>query len=201
MNNIIDSIIHLEWNFFDQVQNIGGRADCQDNFHTFSIMRQSQFMCWSAELLDSYYKDLTDYQQKNGNPITLKYAYMMKYTSPAEYAQIADSLPIVGQHTEILVDEITEIQTQWTEHFYASYPNLKKHARPIRSINDSVLGVSSETYLRCELYTYSDRTLSLYKDYLYQLKAENKNLAEMILQFTFISYGYNSIEEAENACS
>ena len=60
-------------------------------------------------------------------------------------------------------------------------------------------GVSSETYLLCELYTYSERTLQLYSDYVEEIKKEKKNLAAMILEATFLAYGYNSIEEAEQS--
>ena len=32
---MIDEIIQLEWEQFDKVQNVGGRANCQDDFKTF----------------------------------------------------------------------------------------------------------------------------------------------------------------------
>ena len=44
MNDIIQQIVDIEWAFFDQVQNIGGRADCQDDYPTFLIMRKRQFL-------------------------------------------------------------------------------------------------------------------------------------------------------------
>lgn len=160
-------------------------------------MRKSQFLCWSEELLDSYWQDLLAYQKEYGNPVTLKYAYMMKYTSPAEYADIAGSLPAVSKTRENLVEKITRLQTVWTEDFYAAHPGLLKHARPIHSSEDTVYCVSSETYLRCELYTYSEKTLTLYDQYLHFLENGQMNLAEMILQRTFSLYGYSSIEEAE----
>ena len=38
---LVEKIVNLEWEAFDQVDNEGGRADCQDDFQTFSIMRKS----------------------------------------------------------------------------------------------------------------------------------------------------------------
>ncbi|MGE4487789.1 MAG: DUF4125 family protein, partial [Synergistaceae bacterium] len=46
MEDIIESIIQMEWEFFDKVENEGGRASCQDNWETFSKMRRSQYMAW-----------------------------------------------------------------------------------------------------------------------------------------------------------
>ena len=39
---------------FDKVENQGGRASCQDDYETFSIMRKSQYMLWSREMLESF---------------------------------------------------------------------------------------------------------------------------------------------------
>lgn len=43
MNEKIQKIIDIEWEMFQQVDNIGGRADCQDDKETFYIMRRSQY--------------------------------------------------------------------------------------------------------------------------------------------------------------
>jgi hypothetical protein len=51
MENIIESIIRMEWEFFDKVENEGGRASCQDNWETFSKMRRSQYMAWPCRCL------------------------------------------------------------------------------------------------------------------------------------------------------
>ena len=40
---LTDGIVAAEWFMFDKVNNIGGRADCQDDLETFSIMRRSFF--------------------------------------------------------------------------------------------------------------------------------------------------------------
>ena len=56
--DIIEKIVALEWKQFDRVKNEGGRADCQNDFQTFSIMRKSQYLAWTEELLHSFYQDL-----------------------------------------------------------------------------------------------------------------------------------------------
>ena len=45
--DLIEKIIAEEWKQFDQVNNEGGRASCQDNWPTFHIMRKSQFDNWN----------------------------------------------------------------------------------------------------------------------------------------------------------
>lgn len=60
MEGMIKSVVAIEWALFDKVQNCGGRAACQDDAKTFSIMRASQFRAWSLELLESYKEDLLD---------------------------------------------------------------------------------------------------------------------------------------------
>ena len=38
---IINKILEKEWKYFSNLNNIGGRADCQDNREDFIIMRNS----------------------------------------------------------------------------------------------------------------------------------------------------------------
>ena len=57
---LIDEVIEREWEQFQYVQNEGGRASCQDDHETFVIMRKSQFMNWTQELLESYRQDLIE---------------------------------------------------------------------------------------------------------------------------------------------
>ena len=39
---------------FQNVDNLGGRADCQDDFETFYIMRRSQYDNWTEEMVRVY---------------------------------------------------------------------------------------------------------------------------------------------------
>lgn len=70
--DIIEQIIKLEWKQFDKVKNEGGRASCQDDFETFSIMRKGQYLAWPEELLKSYCVDLQVAEEKGWNLIMEK---------------------------------------------------------------------------------------------------------------------------------
>ena len=71
---LIDEVIEREWEQFQYVQNEGGRASCQDDHETFVIMRKSQFMNWTQELLESYRQDLIEAEAAHWNLLTEKYA-------------------------------------------------------------------------------------------------------------------------------
>ena len=94
--DMIDKVILEEWNQFDKVKNDGGRADCQDNYETFYIMRKSQYLTWSDEMLESFYEDLVTARESGWNLITEKYARMMQSTNPVEYAKLEKTLPVIN---------------------------------------------------------------------------------------------------------
>jgi len=125
ISELANDITLLEWEFFDKVKNIGGRASCQDDFPTFEIMRKSQYLAWDIPMLESWKADLLQYKRDGGNPITLKYAYMMAHTSPAEFAEIKDSLPPVDDEKRRIIDIIAEMQVGMMNDFAAKYPNLR----------------------------------------------------------------------------
>ncbi|MDO5537724.1 MAG: DUF4125 family protein, partial [Desulfovibrionaceae bacterium] len=77
-SELVKRIIQKEWNFFQQTKNVGGRCSCQDDPDTFAIMRASQFCCWPDAALKMYDADLDKSAAEGRNPITEKYAYMMR---------------------------------------------------------------------------------------------------------------------------
>ena len=81
MDETIARIIEIEWDMFQHVNNIGGRASCQDNKRTFVIMRQSQFENWTDELLHAYLVYIVKAEAEGRNLIAEKYGRMMKYLS------------------------------------------------------------------------------------------------------------------------
>jgi hypothetical protein len=194
---LVDGIIALEWRAFDQVKNEGGRADCQDDFQTFNIMRKSQYLTWNEELLGSWYQDLSDAAEQGYNLITYKYGYMMESTAPEKFAEIKDKMPAVSDQKRKIIDQIAAIQVAWMEEFAAEYPKLSGNARSIHTSEDNLYNTSAETYLRGELMTYSDATLTLYGRFVVALSKENKNLSRMTMENTVHLYGYESLEQAE----
>ena len=195
--DIVEKIVALEWKQFDRVKNEGGRADCQDDFQTFSIMRKSQYLTWTEELLHSFYEDLVNAEQRGWNLIMEKYARMMKSTNPEKYAKLEKDLPVITEERNAIQEEIIKIQVAWMEEFAEQYPNMAGSARSIKTVTDSAFNTSYETYLRGEMGTYSEKTFVLYSGFIVSLLKQNRNLAMDIMGNTAKLYGYDSLEEAE----
>jgi hypothetical protein len=193
---LITKIIDLEWNMFHNVSNIGGKASCQDNPETFKIMRHSQAVSWSEDTLESYLNDLSIAQETKRNLLTEKYARMMQYTSPLEYAKIEHRLPSLDPEIIPLIDKIVKIVMEWEEELSVKFPNILKRGRPIYSTNDSMFVTSVETYLRGELMTYSQRTLELYYQNVLKQQSERINGSEITLLYMVKQYGFNTLAEA-----
>lgn len=194
---IIEQIVDLEWKQFDKVKNEGGRASCQDDFATFSVMRKSQYMTWNEELLTSYCNDLLEANNKGWNLIMEKYARMMKTTTPEKYAELEDELPVRNDQRIAIQEEIIKIQVAWMEEFASKYPKMADNARSIHTSEDNEYNTSYETYLRGELGTYSDATFVMYGRFITALMQEGKNLAYETMSNTAKLYGYESVEDAE----
>jgi hypothetical protein len=196
--SLVEQIVKLEWQQFDKVRNDGGRADCQDNWRTFSIMRKSQYLTWNEELLRSYLTDLKLADQGGWNLITEKYARMMKSTAPEMYAELEDKLPIRSPERQQIAEEIIKIQIAWMEDFAEKYPKMAGNARSIHTYEDNTFNTSYETYLRGELGTYSEETFILYGRFITDLMNRGINLAYETMNQTALLYGYKSVEDAES---
>ena len=194
---MIDKIVELEWKQFDKVKNEGGRASCQNDFETFSIMRKSQYLTWNEELLNSYYADLLLAEQNGWNLIMEKYARMMQSTAPGQYAKLAFTLPIHSKEREQITEEIIRIQVAWMEQFSEKFPKMAGNARSIHTFEDTAYNTSYETYLRGELGTYGEETFVLYGRFIAGLLKEERNLAYETMRNTAMLYGYQSVEDAE----
>ena len=165
--DLISRIIEIEWGMFSTVKNRGGRASCQEEPETFKIIRTSNFMNWSPATLESYLQDLEDTKKAGRNLMTEKYARM------------EGLLPSPDTETLSLINKIIAIECRWLEELAIKSSHLKP-ARPIYSADDSPWGVSSETYTRGELATYSKRTIELYYEDILDMKLKNLNRIEII---------------------
>lgn len=195
---LIDEIVKYEWTEFDQVQNEGGRASCQDDWQTFSIMRKSQYMTWSKEMLSEYLWHINDSLKKGRNLITEKYGRMMESTAPEEYEKIKDAFPVLSSKRKEIMETIIQIQVKWMEEFAEKYPKMAGNARLIHTYEDTPYSTSYETYLRGELGTYSEELMSLYGQFIVDLSRQNQNLAYLTMENTAKLYGYSGVEDAEN---
>lgn len=197
----IAAIVDEEWRQFQQVQNEGGRASCQDDRDTFVLMRTSQFTPWAEEVLASYQQDLNRAGEEGWNLLTEKYARMMEHTAPQQYARLADRLPERSAERLQLQELLISIMMRWTREVERRCPHLMGRGRNLSSEQDGPWNVSSETYLRGELGTYSDETLRLYAQMVLELLSQGKNLVEQNMTCMARGYGYQGLEDAENACA
>lgn len=197
---LIFDIASAEWELFQQVNNTGGRAFCQDDSDTFFKMRMSQWMVYSDEALKSYWEDLNEACLQGRNPIFEKYGYMMRTTYPEEYETIKEHLPEPSAHKKEMIEKLAQIHLEWDRQALERYPNIRRNGRVLTTQEDSVYeGSSSESYLRGELTTYSEKTLSLILKQTQDAYEKGDNLLLQIIANETAFYGYGSLEEAEKA--
>ena len=194
---MIEEIIQREWDFFQEVHNIGGRASCQDNFETFYLQRKGQFEVFYPEVNESYLKDLKLYKEIGRNPIMEKYAYMMESTDKDYYDTIKDQLPERSEEQMDIINTICRIEVAMREVFDQQYPRLSSLARDTHTGDDQQENTSFETYLRGELSTYSPETLYLYGRMIANMYQNGQNMIVMIQEKTVQAYGYRSLDDAE----
>jgi hypothetical protein len=118
-----------------------------------------------------------------------------------KYARMDDLVP--RENHNPLIEEIAAIQCRWQQELFEKYPALMAGARPLSSSSngapssDSAVHTSFETYLRGELETYSDNTLSLlYRD-MTDLLNRGINGSERVYERLTRELGYKSIEDAD----
>jgi len=194
---LIKEIIKMEWTMFSNVNNISGKASCQEDPETFKIMRISQINVWTDEILTSYLVDLKNAHVEGKNLMTEKYARMMEFSQPIEYEQIKDRLMVIPEETKMHIDTIVEINMLWNEALVEQYPNLKAKGRKNRSSEDTAYDTSIETYMKGELATYSIKTIELLNSYTCEQANKGNNLSEEILLNTVKFYGYKSLKQAD----
>ena len=198
MEDIIESIIQMEWEFFDKVENEGGRASCQDNWETFSKMRRSQYMAWPEPLIESWKSDLVRANEEGRNPLTEKYGYMMCISDPEGNEETALRLPPVSPEKIDTARRIVDRLIPQNEVFRAKYPRISGRGRPLRTSEEPAAGWTSiETYELGELWTYSQKTLELFEANLDAFEKEGKSYPETVVENGLKLRGFKSLEEAE----
>lgn len=194
MEELVDKIVEIEWSYFTNLKNTGGRASCQDNREEFFLTRKSQWESLNEDILKSYLDDLEEYKRNKRNPLFEKYAYMMQYTHKDEYEKIKEYLPKKNIENEEIIDKIEAIIMKWEVEFSEKYPKISHVARAIDT-NDEGKLASIRTYLRGEHSTYSVKTNTLYYNYISSLKY---NLVEEIYSKIICKKGFKSLDELEN---
>ena len=195
--SLVKEIAKTEFAAFDKVKNEGGRADCQNDWYTFSIMRESQYLTWTKTMLLQYLYDFKREMSYGHNLITEKYGRMMESTAPEKYEEIKDHFPLISPEKKSIIEAIVGIQVNWMHEFTEKYPKLGARARSVDTFDDNIVNTSYETYLRGEISTYSDKMLQLYGAFIAELANNGSNLAEMTMENSVRLYGYESLKEAE----
>lgn len=186
---------------FQSTKNVGGRAPCQDDYATFHAMRFAQFAAWSEEARVSYLADLTCAGDTGRNLVAEKYLRMMEFTCPEYYAAQQPLLPLLTPEQRALADRLCAEMICQTALLRQAFPHIGGAGRPLYSREDTRWETSVETYERGELYTYSYKTLQALQSQLKRLEAQDLLLPGEILQNTVKSYGYSSLEAAEQSFS
>lgn len=181
---LMDRIVESELRMFLSVP-ADGDYRCRQYPDSFRLHRKAQFSIWSDDTLGSYLHDLQGAEKEGKNLMTIKYARM-------------DDL-IPRENSNPLIDRIAEIQYRWQKELFHTYPHFMAGARPLSEDDDSALKTSFETYLKGELETYSDNTLSLLHRDLRNLAKKRMNGSELVYDYLVKGLGYGSLEEAEQA--
>lgn len=198
--DLVEEVIRREWDQFQRTENEGGRASCQGNWPMFHQMRASQFMTWPEDLLRSYLDDLDEANRVGRNLVTEKYARMMASTTPDEYRErIEPFIPRLSDERVARQERVIAVQVAWARDFRGRYPKLGAAMRVLTTAEDTPEDTSFETYLRGELGTYSDRTMTLYEAMVEDLQAAGRNLTEQTVANTVRLGGFADLEEAESA--
>ena len=196
-DNLINEIIDMEWNMFDKVQNVGGRAGCQDDSWTFYVMRYSQFVIYSIEVLSMYRQDLQEAIVRGRNTITEKYAYMMEFTDRDNYnANLKPYMPVASAEKLDIIENMLKLLVENEAEFANNYPGISGNCRPIAGTNKA--NVSFMIYTIGELKTYSERTLNAMYRSLQDMVAKGVNPSYIIHRTTVEFYGYEDLDDAEN---
>ncbi|VWL85859.1 DUF4125 family protein [Oceanivirga miroungae] len=191
-DRIIKEILDIEWELFTNLNNVGGRANCQDNKNEFLITRSSQWENLSRNVCYSYLKDLHNARISNTNPLFEKYAYMMEYTHKDEFDKIKMYLPEEDERKNKVISKIEEIVMNWEKEFHSKYPKISKFVRQI-DIDDVA---PARAYLIGEHKSYSYTTNLIYLEYI---KTLDFNLVEKIYSDIIAKKGLKDLDTLEGS--
>lgn len=155
----ITDVVSNEWEMFTNTNNIGRRSSCQDQKGNFIASRAAYWNMFDEQVLSSYLNDLSNAKSNKINLAAQKYGYMMESTDPDYFKTIKHLLVPVSDKKLKLVDSIMLIYMKWEESLISS--SLDNKNRVLYKQYDSKYNTSVETYMRGELTSYSEETLSL----------------------------------------
>lgn len=182
---VLQKILELEWEFFDKVNGLNGRAVCQDDSYMFIVMRLAQHLLFSKETRLSILNDYEAMKIEGVNPIEGKYARMMKYTDEKMYEKNLSMLPNVSPIKRQKIMDLIKLFEKSLVEIKSELPNTIKNTRPFENTGKSI---SSLSYFYAELTFFSYRTLRLMKKDV--IAMNNPTCVERIFQNTVILNKY-----------
>lgn len=182
---LIKEILRIELEMFKEVR-ADGPNPFQENPGGLLLARGAAFVNWSEETLMNYLQDLQQAQQDERNLMTEKFARM------------DDLIPCLNENP--LIDQIVEIEAAWETKVRERYPHIFGWDSK-EDLDREVEIADFENYLRCELETYSNDTLSSYFKNLHTALGKLENLAEKTFACVFRKQGFASLEEADAHCA
>lgn len=185
MNNnqsLTDRIMALELAMFQTVPT-SQPYSCQEDPESFKMHRRAQFAAWSVPTLESYYYDLKSAKEAGRNLLAIKYARM-------------DNL-VPCDNFSPRIETIVALAIAGQQQFIAAYPLLMQGGRSLSTSTDGNGLTSFETYLRCELETYSETTLGLLLADMRMLQQSGSSFSEAVYRCLAQQWGFDSIEALE----
>ena len=169
----IRALVELEWELFDEVEGLEGRASCQDDARSFFMYRLAQYLAFPAEFAHRALADARSLRAAHRNPVLEKYARMMSVTDPDCYrATWARTLPAVSPVRACALCELADACAPFASAASAAAPVASAHARVATSRPREVSGLD---YFLCEVAPYSLRTIWYLRDAMRELAAQGGN--------------------------
>ena len=109
---------------------------------------------------------------------------MMEHTAPEEYDALKDRLPYRDPARKVLEELLVSLMMDWTRETAEKFPPVMSMGRSLSASEDGMFNTSSETYLKGELGTYSDKTLKLYAAMLLKRMKDGRNPVRETLEHT-----------------
>lgn len=181
---LIDKILQMEFHFFEATRARALEA-CAADEAEFVRQRRAQFVPWGTFTLKSYLGDLERALKTGANPVEHKYNCME--SAPSEACASPQ------------IERIVARNVTWRAALNARYPRFMARGRELASTGDEQAEIAFDTYLRCELASYSPRTVGLLHADVEQMHRIGVNMCEEIYDALVKQYGYPSLAAAEAA--
>ena len=173
---LIKDIIQIEWEMFSSV-NASEPNSCQEDRKTFQLMRWMSYSAFDEKLLKSFFENLKQAKEDERNLMTEKYGRM------------EGIIPHIAESSDI--EKIAYAEQIWMKEVSQKYP-LTFPTNPNNSESNFT------NYLKCELETYSEDTLSQYAALVNNSLDTGKNLVEERYNNLFVKIGYKSLADKES---